>query len=83
MARPPYVWRLDELQDGKTLHTSSDETMELKVAGDTYRVWLVQRPDGPYVRVEELVDSPAGLQWNLAEIYKAEPQRTKLLSAPM
>lgn len=79
MALPPYVWRLDELQDRTSLHVTEDQTMALKVAGDTYRIWLVQRADGPYVRAEELIDG----QWKFVEQYKAEPQRTKLLPAPM
>jgi hypothetical protein len=83
MPRPVYVWRLDELENGKTLHYG-DDGMELKVAGDDYRVWLV---DGIKVQVEELVekvvDGALKRVWQVAEVYPALEQATKLLSAPM
>jgi hypothetical protein len=79
MPRPVYVWRLDELEQGKTLH-HGDDGMELKVAGVDYRVWLV---DGIKVQVDERVEVPGGTVWKVVEIYPALKQATKLLPAPM
>lgn len=39
MARPNFVWRLDDLKGKETLRTAADGS-ELKIEAETYRLWL-------------------------------------------
>lgn len=64
MARPIFVWRLDELKPKGTLRTAEDGR-ELKVDDPAYRVWL----NFGVVEVEERQDNGS---WRLAEQYRAK-----------
>lgn len=64
MARPLYVWRLDELKDKATIRVS-DTGAHLKIEEYAFRLWL---HDG-VVKIQELQDNGS---WLLVEEYPAK-----------
>lgn len=64
MARPLFVWRLDELTTKATIRVS-DNGAELKIEKPTYRLWL---HDGA-VKIQDLQDNGS---WLTVEEYPAK-----------
>lgn len=64
MARPVYIWRLDELENKRTLRVNADGS-QLKILTETYRVWL----NYGMVDVEEKQEDGS---WRSVERYKAK-----------
>lgn len=64
MARPIYIWRLDELEDKETLRVATDGS-ELKIHTEAYQVWLAYGR----VIVEDKQDDGT---WRIVEQYEAK-----------